>query len=269
MEMPKDNADAKSGSKTAVKETTGDSTPSQASQQPAKARKDTILGTGKAGEVSADGDSANDKAVPATGEKPSHAASEQPTAAEKNGAPSANPESAETSPDMASSSGTETHNGTDPADGEESLRAALAEMNDKFMRALAEAENTRKRAAKERMEAETYGGTRLARDMLSVYDGMKRAVDSLTDEHREAAGPLIEGVELTMRELLNVFSRHGIEIVDPKIGDRFDPNLHEAMFEAPAPNTTAGDIIEVSEQGFKIRDRMLRPAKVGVSSYQP
>ena len=153
-----------------------------------------------------------------------------------------------------------------PPDDADSLRAALEEMNDKFMRALADAENTRKRAAKERMEAEAYGGARLARDLLAVYDGMKRAVDAVTDEHREAAGPLIEGVELTMRELLNVFSRHGIEIIDPKVGDRFDPNLHEAMFEAPVPDTAAGDIIQVSAQGFAMRDRILRPAQVGVSS---
>lgn len=153
-----------------------------------------------------------------------------------------------------------------PAEDADSLRAALEEMNDKFMRALADAENTRKRAAKERMEAEAYGGARLARDVLAVYDGMKRAVDAVTDEHRETAGPLIEGVELTMRELLNVFSRHGIEIIDPQVGDRFDPNLHEAMFEAPVPDTAAGDIIQVSAQGFAMRDRILRPAQVGVSS---
>ena len=153
-----------------------------------------------------------------------------------------------------------------PAEDADSLRTALEEMNDKFMRALADAENARKRAAKERMEAEAYGGARLARDLLAVYDGMKRAVDAVTDEHREAAGPLIEGVELTMRELLNVFSRHGIEIIDPKVGDRFDPNLHEAMFEAPVPDTAAGDIIQVSAQGFAMRDRILRPAQVGVSS---
>ena len=153
-----------------------------------------------------------------------------------------------------------------PADDADSLRAALEEMNDKFMRALADAENTRKRAAKERMEAEAYGGARLARDLLAVYDGMKRAVDAVTDAHRETAGPLIEGVELTMRELLNVFSRHGIEIIDPQVGDRFDPNLHEAMFEAPVPDTAAGDIIQVSAQGFAMRDRILRPAQVGVSS---
>ena len=172
---------------------------------------------------------------------------------------------AEAEPPGEETDGDAAQDGT-PADDADSLRAALEEMNDKFMRALADAENARKRAAKERMEAEAYGGARLARDLLHVYDGMKRAVDAVTDEHREAAGPLIEGVELTMRELLNVFSRHGIEIIDPKVGDRFDPNLHEAMFEAPVPDTAAGDIIQVSAQGFAMRDRILRPAQVGVSS---
>ena len=77
---------------------------------------------------------------------------------------------------------------------------------------------------------------------------------------------LIEGVELTMRELLNVFKKHGIERVAPERGDRFDPQLHQAIFEAPLPETKAGDIIEVTEVGFTLNDRLLRPAKVGVSS---
>ena len=134
------------------------------------------------------------------------------------------------------------------------------------MRALADAENARKRAQKDRTEAENYGGSRLARDMLPVFDNMKRAVESVTDAQKEVAGPLIEGVELTMRELLNVFTKHGITVIDPQVGDKFDPREHEAMFEAPVPGTTAGEIIQVSAQGFMLHDRILRPAKVGVSS---
>ncbi|MEO1379193.1 MAG: nucleotide exchange factor GrpE, partial [Pseudomonadota bacterium] len=76
----------------------------------------------------------------------------------------------------------------------------------------------------------------------------------------------IEGIELTMRELLNVFSKHGMEVIDPQVGDKFDPQLHEAMFEAPLPGTKAGEIIQVSAQGFMLHDRILRPAQVGVSS---
>ncbi len=148
----------------------------------------------------------------------------------------------------------------------EELRAERDSFQDKFMRALADAENARKRAQKDRMEAENYGGSKLSRDMLPVFDNMKRAVESVTDEQREVAAPLIEGIELTMRELLNVFNKHGIQVIDPQVGDRFDPKIHEAMFEAPLQGTKAGEIIQVSAQGFMLHDRILRPAQVGVSS---
>ena len=150
----------------------------------------------------------------------------------------------------------------------EAVRAERDAFQDKFMRALADAENARKRADRDRREAENYGGSKLARDLLPVYDNMKRAIDSVSDEHREAAAALIEGVELTMRELVNVFERHGVHVVSPAIGDRFDPQYHEAMFEAPLPGTKAGEIIQVSAEGFMLHDRILRPAKVGVSSMQ-
>ncbi|WP_370399631.1 nucleotide exchange factor GrpE [Sulfitobacter sp. JB4-11] len=146
------------------------------------------------------------------------------------------------------------------------LRAERDEFKDRFMRALADAENARKRSEKDRREAENYGGSKLARDMLPVYDNMKRALEAATDEQREVSGPLLEGVELTMRELLNVFKKHGIEIIAPEVGDRFDPQAHQAMFEAPVPGTKAGDIIQVAAEGFMLHDRLLRPAQVGVSS---
>lgn len=148
----------------------------------------------------------------------------------------------------------------------DTLRAERDAFQDKFMRALADAENARKRSEKDRREAENYGGSRLARDMLPVFDNMKRAVDSVTEDQKEAASALIEGVELTMRELLNVFQKHGVRLISPEVGDRFDPNEHEAMFEAPVPGTKAGEIIQVSAQGFMLHDRILRPAQVGVSS---
>jgi len=148
----------------------------------------------------------------------------------------------------------------------DALRAERDELKDRFMRALADAENARKRAQKERMEAEHYGGSKLARDILPVYDNMKRALDAASDEQREVSAALIEGVELTMRELLNVFRKHGIEQVTPQVGDKFDPKIHEAMFEAPVPGTKSGEIIQVSAEGFLLRDRLLRPAQVGVSS---
>ena len=148
----------------------------------------------------------------------------------------------------------------------EALRAERDDFRDRFMRALADAENTRKRGERDRREAEQYGGSKLARDMLPVYDNMKRALDAATEEQRQASKALIEGIELTMRELLNVFQKHGIERVVPEIGDAFDPQMHQAMFEAPLPGTKAGEIIQVMTEGFLLHDRLLRPAQVGVSS---
>ncbi len=148
----------------------------------------------------------------------------------------------------------------------DSLRAERDEYKDRFMRALADAENSRKRSEKDRREAEQYGGSKLARDMLPVFDNMKRAIEAVSDEQKQASAALIEGVELTMRELLNVFTKHGIEVIAPEVGDRFDPQLHQAMFEAPVPGTRAGDIIQVAAEGFMLHDRLLRPAQVGVSS---
>ncbi|SFB04806.1 molecular chaperone GrpE [Poseidonocella pacifica] len=148
----------------------------------------------------------------------------------------------------------------------DSLKAERDELRDKWMRALADAENSRKRADKQRREAEQYGGSKFARDMLPVYDNLKRALEAANDEQREAAKALIEGIELTLRELQNVFEKHGIHVVSPKVGDRFDPQVHEAMFEAPLPGTKAGEIIQVSAEGFMLHERLLRPAAVGVSS---
>jgi len=155
---------------------------------------------------------------------------------------------------------------TDEAAEIDALRAERDALQDKFMRALADAENARKRAQKDRAEAENYGGSKMARDMLPVHDNLKRALDTVTDEQRADYSALLEGIELTMRELRTVFSRHVITLIDPQIGDRFDPQLHEAMFEAPLPGTRAGEIIQVSTQGFMLHDRILRPAQVGVSS---
>ncbi len=146
------------------------------------------------------------------------------------------------------------------------LRAERDEMRDRFMRALADAENTRKRSERDRREAEQYGGSKLARDMLPVYDNLRRALDAATEEQRVQAAALFEGVELTMRELVNVMSKHGVTKVSPQVGDAFDPQMHEAMFEAALPGTKAGQIIQVMTEGFVLHDRLLRPAQVGVSS---
>jgi molecular chaperone GrpE len=157
--------------------------------------------------------------------------------------------------------------GVDPVVAElDAIRTERDDLRDKFMRALADAENSRKRADRDRREAEQYGGSRLARDLLPVYDNLRRALDAVTDEQRAAAGALFEGVELTARELSNVFAKHGLTAISPKIGDRFDPAVHQAMFEAPVPGTKAGDLIQVMTEGFFLHDRLLRPAQVGVSS---
>jgi molecular chaperone GrpE len=148
----------------------------------------------------------------------------------------------------------------------EAIRTERDDFRDRFMRALADAENSRKRAEKDRQEAQQYGGSKLARDLLPVYDNLRRALDSAGDEQRAAAAALIEGVELTLRELITVFTRHGMEPIVPQVGDRFDPQSHQAMFEAPLPGTKAGDIIQVMTEGFMLHDRLLRPAQVGVSS---
>jgi len=152
------------------------------------------------------------------------------------------------------------------ADELDAIKAERDEYKDRFMRALADAENSRKRADKDRREAENYGGSKLARDLLPVYDNLKRALEAISDEQRDASAAFIEGIELTQRELVNVFAKHGIKLISPGVGDRFDPQHHEAMFEAPVPGTKAGDIIQVSAEGFMLHDRLLRPAQVGVSS---
>jgi molecular chaperone GrpE len=148
----------------------------------------------------------------------------------------------------------------------EALKAERDELRDRFMRALADAENSRKRADRDRREAEQYGSTRLARDLLPVFDNLKRALNAVGEEQRASASALIEGVELTLRELITVMTRHGMTPISPEIGEAFDPQLHQAMFEAPLPGTKAGQIIQMMTEGFMLHDRLLRPAQVGVSS---
>jgi molecular chaperone GrpE len=101
---------------------------------------------------------------------------------------------------------------------------------------------------------------------LPVYDNLSRALQSASDETRTAAAALVEGVELTLRELSNVMGKHGITTISPTVGEMFDPQTHQAMFEAALPGTKAGEIIQVMTEGFLLHDRLLRPAQVGVSS---
>jgi molecular chaperone GrpE len=139
-------------------------------------------------------------------------------------------------------------------------------LQDKLMRTLADSENLRKRSIRDRSDAEVYGGTKLARDLLSVYDNITRALETVSDEQKKSNSALIEGIELTRKEIISGFEKHKIIRVLPEIGDAFDPLLHQAMFEAPMPDTKAGEIIQIMAVGFKIGERLLRPAQVGVSS---
>ena len=148
------------------------------------------------------------------------------------------------------------------------LAEEVGDLKDKLIRSLADKENLRKRAEKERKEAAIYGGTKLARDLLSVYDNMGRALENIDENLKEQAKPLIEGIELTQRELISVFKMHKIEKIEPEIGEKFDPKWHQAMFESPIPDTKKGEIIQIMVNGFRISERLLRAAQVGVSSFE-
>ncbi len=148
----------------------------------------------------------------------------------------------------------------------ETLIEERDQLQDRLLRAFAEMENLRKRADRDRREAELYGGNKLARDLLSVQDNLERALENIDDDMREQHSSLTEGLELTLRELISVFEKHNIVKVAPEIGDKFDPKIHQAMFEAPVPNTAKGSIIQVMATGFAVGDRLLRAAQVGVSS---
>lgn len=153
----------------------------------------------------------------------------------------------------------------DPKEQEiERLQGELAQARDQLMRAAADIQNTRKRAERDRREAESYGGTKLARDVIGVYDNLSKALSLVTEEMRAADTAFIEGLELTHREMLNAFAKHKIAPVSPEKGEKFDPNVHQAMFEAPYGDP--GTVIEIVQDGFKIADRLLRPALVGVAS---
>jgi len=157
----------------------------------------------------------------------------------------------------------------DERDGEVlALQEEVGQLKDRLLRTLAEMENLRKRSEREKAEATLYAATNFARDILSVSDNMTKALelahaDAIKDAP-EAVKNLVAGVEVTNRELLNVFERHGIKRIDPK-GEKFDPNLHEAMFEIPSKDHAPGTIIDVMRAGFSIGDRLLRPALVGVA----
>jgi len=150
--------------------------------------------------------------------------------------------------------------------------ALAAEFKDKLLRTLAEMENLRRRTEREVADARIYGVSSFARDMLAVADNMRRALDAVSPELRASAEPgvkaLVEGVELTERELLKALEKNGMRQFTPR-GEKFDPNLHQAMFEVPDASVPAGSVVEVVQPGYMIGERVLRPALVGVSKGGP
>ena len=154
----------------------------------------------------------------------------------------------------------------------EALNAENAALKDRMLRTLAEMENLRRRTEREVGDARTYGVTAFARDMLNVADNLERAIDHIPAEARAGAGEalkgLIEGVELTARDLSAALARHGVKKLEP-LGEKFDPNFHQALFEAPNEILPAGSVTQVVQSGWRIGDRVLRPASVGVSKGGP
>jgi len=143
----------------------------------------------------------------------------------------------------------------------------LAEANDQLLRSLAELENTRKRAARDRSEALKFGAMGFARDMLGVVDNLQRALKAmqdLGDDMPDATRNVLDGVAATERDLLAALARHKVTPLSP-LGEKFDPNLHEALFEAPGTGQDGGTIIEIVETGYMMEERLLRPAKVGIA----
>ena len=149
--------------------------------------------------------------------------------------------------------------------------AEIAQLKDQLLRALAETENTRKRAERDRDDTAKFAVSNFARDMLAVADNLKRAVDSVPADAKTdnaALATLLEGVELTDRQVASLFEKHGIQRLAP-IDQPFDPNLHQAMFEVPGTGKPAGTVVQVLQAGFTIHGRLLRPAMVGVAKGDP
>src|ERR1700731_2320475 len=152
------------------------------------------------------------------------------------------------------------------------LAREAADLKDRLLRSLAEMENLRRRTEKQIADERVYGIASFARDVLGVADNIRRALEAVTPELRESADTavkaLIEGVELTERELLKVLEKHGVKKLEP-LGLKFDPNLHQAMYEVPDPSVPAGTVVQAVQAGYTIGERMLRPALVAVSKGGP
>ena len=159
-----------------------------------------------------------------------------------------------------------------PEDKAAALEAEVASLKDRLLRTLADMENLRRRGEKDVADARAYAVTNFARDMVNVADNLRRAIESVPADARAAVeGALkavLEGVELTERDLLNTLERHGIKKLDP-VGQKFDPNFHQAMMEIPDTTVPNGTVTQVIQTGFAIGERVLRPALVGVAKGGP
>lgn len=149
-------------------------------------------------------------------------------------------------------------------------QAEIAELKDRLLRNAAEGENLRKRLEREKEDAAKYAAGKFAKDILTVADNLRRALETAPKDavENDPVHGLIAGVEATERELIGVFERHGIQRIDPK-GQRFDPNLHQAMFEIEDPTQPSGTVIQVVAAGYVQHGRLLRAAMVGVSKGGP
>jgi molecular chaperone GrpE len=159
-----------------------------------------------------------------------------------------------------------------PAEAIARLEQEKAELKDRLLRTLADLENQRRRAEREVADARSYAISKFAGDMLGVADNMGRALAALPADARDNGDPtlkaLLEGAEMTEREMLRALEKHGVKKIDPK-GERFDPHRHQAIFEVPDPAVPAGTVAQVVQVGYSIGDRVLRPAMVGVARGGP
>jgi molecular chaperone GrpE len=147
----------------------------------------------------------------------------------------------------------------------EMLEEELTKAKDQWLRTAAELDNVRRRAQKEREDALKFGASKFAKDMLSVLDNIQRAQSMLPVDIPENLHGIAEGMSMVEKEILNIFQRQGISQIDASEGTKFDPNMHQAMFEAPHDTIEANHIIQVVQEGYMLHDRLLRPAMVGVS----
>jgi len=187
-----------------------------------------------------------------------------PTPDETPGPESAAPDEAAASGEAADKAPGETP--AEPADETARARAEIASLRDQLLRALAETENLRRRAAREREETRKYAITGFARDLLTVVDNLRRALDALPEESREDErfAAFVEGIEMTEREFLAALERHGVRRIEP-LGERFDHRYHQAMYEVEDAEHDAGTVVDVMQAGYLIADRLLRPAMVAVA----